>query len=217
MRRYILSLLVLASVAAVARIGVSLWPQAAADAGMTPLAMVAAEAKEAAETAPRDEALTTMDRVSVIGEAKASVFPGIPGESLPPEEIEVLRNLKGVKKDLDARAKALDAREEAVREGEARAAKRIAELEALEARIQERLDMESSISDKKIKRLAAVYENMKADKAAPVIARMDLPTVVKVFSRMQEKKVGKILSFLPPQQAVTISQALTQRISALEK
>jgi len=46
-----------------------------------------------------------------------------------------------------------------------------------------------------------------------VIAQMDLTIVVKMFLRMNEKQVGKILSFLPPKQAVVISQALTQRIA----
>ena len=65
----------------------------------------------------------------------------------------------------------------------------------------------------KIKRLTAVYEGMKAESAAPVISQMELSTVVKMFLRMDEKQVGKILSFLPPEKAVTISQALTKQIS----
>jgi len=57
---------------------------------------------------------------------------------------------------------------------------------------------------------------MKPDKAAPVIARMELTTVVKIFSLMDEKKVGKILSFLPAEKAVQISQALTRQISTVK-
>ena len=75
---------------------------------------------------------------------------------------------------------------------------------------------EQSIKDKKIKRLTAVYEGMKAERAAPVIAQMDLSIVVKIFSRMSEKQVGKILSFLQPKQAVVISQALTERIASVK-
>ncbi|PJC71423.1 MAG: hypothetical protein CO017_00105, partial [Zetaproteobacteria bacterium CG_4_8_14_3_um_filter_59_5] len=91
-----------------------------------------------------------------------------------------------------------------------------ADLEELEARIKDMLAQEQSINNKKIKRLTAVYEGMKADKAAPVLAQMDLQTVVQMFSRMDEKQVGKILSFLPPEKAVKISQALTERISEVQ-
>ncbi len=113
--------------------------------------------------------------------------------------------------------KSLDERESEVLEAEKRARDKIAELESLEAKIQALLTEEQSIKDKKIKRLTAVYEGMKAERAAPVIAQMDLEIVVKIFSRMNEKQVGKILSFLPPQKAVVISQALTKRIAALSK
>ena len=73
-----------------------------------------------------------------------------------------------------------------------------------------------NIKNKKIKRLTAVYEGMKPDRAAPVISKMDLATVVRVFLLMDEKKVGKILSFLPPDKAVQISQALTRQISSVK-
>ena len=115
---------------------------------------------------------------------------------------------------LEQQEQALREREQLVKSAEQRAQEKIAALEALEARIQSLLQQEESIKNKKIKRLTSVYEGMKADKAAPVIAQMDLDIVVKMFLRMNEKQVGKILSFLPPQQAVVISQALTQRIAA---
>jgi len=118
---------------------------------------------------------------------------------------------------LDAKEAALNEREAEVKDAEKRAADKIASLEALQLRIQNLLQQEESIKDKKIKRLTSVYEGMKADRAAPVIAQMDLKIVVKMFLRMNEKQVGKILSFLPPQQAVVISQALTKRIASVSK
>jgi len=116
---------------------------------------------------------------------------------------------------LDAREKALTEREGEIVAAEERAKAKIKQLQDLESRIQALLDEEGSIKDKKIKRLTAVYEGMKAEKAAPVIAQMELEIVVKLFSRMNEKQVGKILSFMPPAQAVVISQALTKRLGSL--
>ncbi|MDQ6968591.1 MAG: hypothetical protein Q9M14_07915 [Mariprofundaceae bacterium] len=124
-------------------------------------------------------------------------------------------SLQLAREKMDMREKKLEERQAIAKEAEQRASKRIKELTALETRIQDLLDQEKSINDKKIKRLTAVYEGMKAAKAAPVIARMEMKIIVKMFSRMNEKQVGKILSFLSPKQAVAISQALTKRIGSL--
>ena len=136
--------------------------------------------------------------------------------NLPQQDSSNLLALREQKKDLSEREKALAEREAIIQEAEQRAQDKIKELLQLEARIQTMLAEEQSIKDKKIKRLTAVYEGMKADRAAPVIAQMDLEIVVKIFSRMSEKQVGKILSFLNPKQAVVISQALTERIASVK-
>lgn len=132
-----------------------------------------------------------------------------------PKENQDASSLQAAREKMDMREKHLEERQVVAKEAEGRASKRIEELTALEARIQDLLDQEKSINDKKIKRLTAVYEGMKAAKAAPVIAQMDMEIIVKMFSRMNEKQVGKILSFLKPKQAVKISQALTKRIGSL--
>jgi len=154
---------------------------------------------------------------TLVGTAEASIFPGNPGDNLSREEIEALRGLRGVKKKLDARAKALDDRQQSIEKAEASIARRVGELEGLLAKIKDRLQQEKGIKSKKIKRLTAVYASMKPQKSAQVLSRMQLPIVVKMFSRMDEKKVGKILSFLPPKKAVRITQALTRPISDLNK
>jgi len=136
--------------------------------------------------------------------------------NIPQQDTSNLLALREQRKDLSEREKALEEREAIIQQAEQRAQEKIKELLQLEARIQTMLAEEQSIKDKKIKRLTAVYEGMKADRAAPVIAQMDLGIVVKIFSRMSEKQVGKILSFLNPKQAVVISQALTERIASVK-
>jgi len=153
----------------------------------------------------------------LIPSAEAAASMAIAEESLSaPAERELLESLRVTREKLADMEKRLSEREKQAESAEKRAADRIAELEQLELRIQEMLAQEEKIKSKKIKRLTAVYEGMKADKAAPVIAKMKLNTVVKMFSRMDEKKVGKILSFLPPEKAVVISQALTKQISQVQ-
>jgi len=131
-------------------------------------------------------------------------------------EDKSLSSLRQLKESLEQRSKTLDQREQSLQQAEDQLKRRITELEQLEASIQQRLADESKVKSKKIKRLTAVYEGMKPERSAPVIARMELLTVVKIFLLMDEKKVGKILSFLPPEKAVVISQALTRRISSVK-
>jgi len=149
----------------------------------------------------------------VIPEANAESSPNAADPAI---EDKTLTSLRQYKSELEQRAKNLDQREQSLQQAEDKLKQRITELEQLEASIQQRLLDESKVKSKKIKRLTAVYEGMKADRAAAVIAKMELATVVKIFLIMDEKKVGKILSFLPPEKAVVISQALTHQISALK-
>ena len=150
----------------------------------------------------------------LIPSAQAAASMAIAEESFSaPAERELLESLRSTREKLTAMEKSLGEREKEAEAAESKAAERIVQLEKLEARIQELLLQEESIKSKKIKRLTAVYEGMKAESAAPVISQMELSTVVKMFLRMDEKQVGKILSFLPPEKAVTISQALTKQIS----
>jgi flagellar motility protein MotE (MotC chaperone) len=150
----------------------------------------------------------------LIPSAEAAASMTIAEESFSaPAERELLESLRATREKLAEMEKSLSEREKEAEAAERKAAERITELEQLETRIQDLLQQEESIKSKKIKRLTAVYEGMKAEKAAPVIAQMELVTVVKMFSRMNEKQVGKILSFLPPEKAVIISHALTKQIS----
>jgi len=129
---------------------------------------------------------------------------------------DLLQNIRAQKDELQEKQRRLETREKAISQAEEKLNIRITELQQLESSIQQRLQDEKNIKNKKIKRLTAVYEGMKPDRAAPVISRMDLATVVRVFLLMDEKKVGKILSYLPPDKAVQISQALTRKISSVK-
>jgi len=153
----------------------------------------------------------------LIPDAAAGVTsqPAQPESTLPVDD-KTLASLRSYKFKLDQRTADLDQRDRDLKQAEEKLHQRVAELEQLEASIQQRLKDEAAIKTKKIKRLTSVYEGMKADKAAPVIANMELVTVVKIFSLMDEKKVGKILSFLPAAKAVVISQALTRQISTVK-
>ncbi len=210
MRRYSVLLLLLLTLSAVANLVLAWLPM---EAGMVKqLASTTAVVDAEAASGGGD---TASSKSLVVGRAEASVFSGSVNSRISKEEADVLVNLRKMKADMDLRSKALDIREQAIQEGEKKVASRIEALNALIAKLQDQMLQEKSVKSKKIKKLAAVYSSMKAPKAAKVVAKMEMKTVVLMFSRMDEKKIGKILSFLPPDQAVRISQALTQKVGTL--
>jgi len=166
-------------------------------------AMPSAHAQYIGEKAPQ---LTP----GIIASADAAEFPLTPTEKISPEEIEVLGKLRAMKDKMDARSKALDNRQHAIETAEADLKKKVVKLEGLLAQTQDLLQQQKKVKNKKVKRLADVYNSMKPNKTAPVIDKMKLSTVIEVFAQMDEKKVGKILSFLPPEKAVQISQRLVR-------
>lgn len=209
-------LLSLLSLLVLARAGLPLWSNQPADE-LIGMAQAATEQQPDAAAAPPTGNSTGKPAMNIQAIPEAEALPYTPEDAaISQAERETLLALRTQRDALDARQKAIDEREKAIAEGEKKLSERIADLEQLEARIKDMLNQEQSINNKKIKRLTAVYEGMKPDKAAPVLARMDLQTVVQMFSRMDEKQVGKILSFLPPEKAVKISQALTERISEVQ-
>ncbi len=149
--------------------------------------------------------------------AEAAVSMAIAEEAQAALSNEDLQALQSARAKIASKEKLLNQHMDELKQADDKVKQRIAKLEALVGNIQDLLDQEKSIKSKKIKRLTTIYEGMKADKAAVVISQMELITVVKMFSRMNEKQVGKILSFLHPKQAMMISQALTQGIATLKK
>jgi len=218
MKRYsMLIFLVILSVFALCNVSIAWWPQSEAystvlnEISSTPVA-VAAEVTGAATPAAQDEVPVAKQEMSdIIPTAEASVFSGSITDRISQEEAEVLVNLRTIKKNLDLRSNALDERQNSIEKAEDSMAARIKELEGLVAKMQDQLLQEQSFKSKKIKKLASVYSSMKPEKAAPVLGKMDIATVVKMFARMDDSKVGKILSFLPPEKAVSITQALTRQ------
>ncbi|MDY0110456.1 MAG: hypothetical protein RBT60_11025 [Candidatus Krumholzibacteria bacterium] len=58
-------------------------------------------------------------------------------------------------------------------------------------------------------RLAKMYEAMKPDKAAVILATLDMEVTLAILSRMKERQAARILSFMDPGRAAQISTRLS--------
>lgn len=224
-RRILPMMLVLLSVFVVAKVS-SHWVQWEQNISKLSLSEAQALSKKQQPVASlQDEPLTSVERQrddsKSMGWGELWIPSAEAAASMPIAEESATSNqdmkaLQQARAQIAIKEKQLNEHLDALNKADERVKKRIKELENLESSIQDLLEQEKAIKNKKIKRLTAVYAAMKPDKAAAVISQMELITVVNMFSKMDEKKVGKILSFLRPKQAMMISQALTQGIATLK-
>lgn len=64
--------------------------------------------------------------------------------------------------------------------------------------------------DRSAAHLAKVYENMKPAQAAPILAGLEMHTVVDILGRMRERNAARILASMDPQSAAAISARLSE-------
>jgi flagellar motility protein MotE (MotC chaperone) len=115
--------------------------------------------------------------------------------------------------ELDAREREIVAREAHLKIYEQDVTAKIASLEEIEKRLQVRAKAASAAIDAAAESLAKVYGAMKAGDAAPILERLDEPTVLTIFGRMKEKQIGEILPLMSKEKAITLTQALAASAS----
>ena len=119
-------------------------------------------------------------------------------------------------------------KEKELREREDQVKKREAELHVLQDKIDGRMselndlqtkllnfskklaEREKSLNDAQMSHLVALYSGMDPGKAAAIMGKLDLNTVVRILKYMKGKDAGKIVAMMPPEKGATISEALSK-------
>lgn len=60
--------------------------------------------------------------------------------------------------------------------------------------------------EKRISKLASLYDAMNPDEAVPILNQLDDPTVLAIFSKMDEDQVSNIMAQLDPKRAAQLTQ-----------
>jgi len=113
--------------------------------------------------------------------------------------------------ELDEREHELARREEKLQLFEQDVTAKISSLEELEKRLQARAKAASAAVDAAAESLAKVYGAMKPEDAAPILERLDEPTVLTIFGRMKEKQIGEILPLMSRDKAIVLTRSLAER------
>lgn len=165
--------------------------------------------KDAGEEKEAEEAVT------------ADAAPDTPIPAAEPEisksERTVLQSLAERREELDARAKELDTRERLLAAAEKRVEDRVAELKAIEAKINERIGAEDKANEERLTGLVSMYETMKPKDAARIFERLDMGVLIDVVTRMQPRKMAAVLAAMDPvvAQDLTVELATGDRLSGI--
>jgi flagellar motility protein MotE (MotC chaperone) len=91
---------------------------------------------------------------------------------------------------------------------------KLAELEELQARLtayaKELADREKALKDAKVAHLVALYKNMEPVKAAAIMEKLNMDTVVRILGNMKGKAAGQILAQMKPEKGALISEKLSR-------
>ena len=112
--------------------------------------------------------------------------------------------------DINAREQALAKKEAELQALEAQVDEKLTKLRELEIRMQNLIDSAASIQDEKMAHLIDVYSNMKPKQAAVVLQTLEEPIAVRILAGMSGRKAGEILSSVRADRAAALSAALTR-------
>ena len=142
--------------------------------------------------------------------------PEPPPRELTDEEREVLEELRKRRSDIEAKRQRLSKTEERLQTLRDKMGEDMGRMERYRDQIQTSLEKEEQLRTEKMNHLVSVYSNMNPEKAAERIDRMERETAVKLLSGMTGKAAGRILSFVQPDKANEISQAMTKMVDEVQ-
>lgn len=158
-----------------------------------------------------------------IGEAAAMIGSGSESPSAPaPPATEIdppalLAALRAREARVEERERALAARMQALALVEGEIGRRLAALEAAEARLSATLALAARAAEDDLARLTAVYEAMKPQDAAALFAEMAPEFAAGFLARMRPDAAAAVMAGLPPRLAYTISVLLAGRNAAVPR
>jgi flagellar motility protein MotE (MotC chaperone) len=136
-----------------------------------------------------------------------------PGRFVSAGERAVLERLRDRSKELDARNREIEMRENLLKAAEKRVEAKVAELKDLESRVNSTIDSRDKAERARFKSLVSMYENMKSKDAARIFDRLDLKILVEVTTQMNPRKMSEILAQMSPDAAERLTVELANRSS----
>ncbi|MEG3641178.1 MotE family protein [Magnetococcus sp. PR-3] len=126
----------------------------------------------------------------------------------PRDPVDLLKTLEKRQVSLEARAKALDLKEQEIKRMGEMVDKRLKALTALREEVRQDILEEKNINTENIARLARIYSAMKPKVAAKQLKDLERTTAVKILKVLKEKVAAKIFDKMDPMEAVPLADAI---------
>lgn len=186
-------------------------------AGGAPAALVSASkavlpsAQAASSSAPKDTPPKEAARKEA-PPAQPFAAPAAPPADPPVNEAEraLLLDLRARRAVLEAREQALANREATQAAAEQQLSERIAQLTALQTRLEQLDQTRRERDDANWRSLVKTYEAMRPRDAAMILNDLDPPVLLQVLDRMKEAKAALVLAAMQPDRARSATAALAQ-------
>jgi flagellar motility protein MotE (MotC chaperone) len=140
--------------------------------------------------------------------------PGTAVSDGPPpisdSEKAVLLELRQRRKELDALAESIAARESLLVAAEQKVAARVTELQFLQKKLEGVDAAQKQKEDAGWQSLVKMYEAMKPKDAATIFNELSMPVLLQVLDRMKEAKAAAIMSAMTPERARDVTAEMAQ-------
>jgi flagellar motility protein MotE (MotC chaperone) len=141
-------------------------------------------------------------------ETPAGINVSIPGDASPAQRA-LLERLQERRKELDARSRDLELRENLIKEAEQRLEQRMNELRVLE----NPASAENPNDSPKMKNLVVMYEGMKPKEAARIFEKLDVTVLIGIAKAMKPVKLAEVLAVMNPDAAQLLTVELARGAS----
>lgn len=173
-------------------------------AGAGPTAVVVASASAAAHV---ETALPAAAGPSVATAGSATPVPA----AVTPAELQILQDLRKRRAALDDREHRLDQRDDLLQTAQVKLQAKLDELTALQQRLEQLDDSRRKRDGANWAGLVKLYEDMKPRDASAIFNVLDIPVLLEVLDRMDERKAAPIMAGMLPERARLVTQMLAQK------
>jgi flagellar motility protein MotE (MotC chaperone) len=160
-------------------------------------------------TALRSPAATAAGKQAVASAEPTQPSPPAAAEApVSDSEKALLQDLRQRRKELDARADAITAREAVLGATEQKLGARVAELQQLQKRLEGLESAQKQKEETGWQGLVKLYEAMKPREAATIFNELSMPVLLQVLDRMKDTKAAAVLAAMSPDKARDVTSEL---------
>jgi flagellar motility protein MotE (MotC chaperone) len=186
--------------------------------GKTDSVMVTAANAASTERSPEGASAPAPDRGKPTAPTPTPAEPkpvasAPPNEGPPPvsdSERALLQDLRERRKELEARAAAVTARESLMAATEEKLNTRVGELQALQKQLEGLNAAQKQKEESGWQGLVKVYEAMKPKDAATIFNDLQMPVLLQVLDRMKDAKAAAVMAAMSPDKAREVTTQLAQ-------